>query len=251
MAQRLTTSVVSNKLVPKKKKPGVVAPGISGAPRAPTAPKPPSSGDVAKFLAAAARNSLGKPVEPFLQPEQSQENSDRFFQAGQSKGDITENLNKLSTDTGYQQTQIDRGLVKDQSATLDDAVARGIGQSSIKDGDIYDLQATAALRRNYLQTTLDNARIEGARRIKDIDDNWQQWVANRDKMSVANADAVPRAPNAGPSEADIKKFLDAVAKGQATTRANFIATAKKNAQKGKGFGNPLHRYPFRSRAWGG
>jgi hypothetical protein len=98
-------------------------------------------------------------------------------------------LDKLRIDTDFQKKEITKSEGQAKSATIDNMIARGLFRSSVKDGEIYDIQATASMRRNFLDTALSTAEIEtGVRKgqLRSRHDAIQSALARK---SVENAQA--------------------------------------------------------------
>lgn len=138
-------------------------------------------------------------VEPFWTGDQQAGYWDRYGQlAGlvgytapdgtYVPGSIDAELGALANDTTYQNTQLDKQQQAATTAAVDNAIARGLYQSSIKDADIFDITATAKLRKQYLNDKLNMARLEGARRKKQAGDNWTNFLSHGWlQMGVDNA----------------------------------------------------------------
>lgn len=134
------------------------------------------------------------PVTPFNTPEEIQQKADRFAQYQTGLFDIDYGLQKLSADTSFQKAGIDRNLRHDVSQTIDQMIARGLYQSSIKDGEVNDLNATAAMRKQYLDTTLNSATIDAGRRKQVLSDQWNSFLNTLNQLAVQHAQDIPPTP---------------------------------------------------------
>jgi hypothetical protein len=103
---------------------------------------------------------LNPTIEPFLTGNDMMEQADSNFNLESGLYDLDTALSKLSTDTEYNKKQITKSEGEAKSATVDNMIARGLFNSSVKDGEIYDIQATATMRRNFLDTTFKTAEME-------------------------------------------------------------------------------------------
>lgn len=174
-------------------------PGINLS-TAPVRPSTPSIGPASPYAAAgqaAADAAAHKTTAPFNTPDEQLEWSDRWAAHTGKLFDIDSALNTLRTDTDFQKANIDTQLAGNISTTVDNMIGRGLGQSSIKDGELNDLNATAMRRKSYLDTTLANADLaaNGPGGQKAIENGaWDAFINWYNQHAVANAQAVPVAP---------------------------------------------------------
>lgn len=105
---------------------------------------------------------------------------------------IDADLGKMTADTEFQTSKLDRDAERAQAQTVDQMAARGLSRSSVKDGELYDIEATTAIRKGFLKTALATAQLEAGRRKKIIADNWTTFKTAYDKKSVLNAAEVDK-----------------------------------------------------------
>jgi len=169
-------------------------PGVPGTPTVPTIGPGSQYGAAGAAAADAAQH---KAVTPFNTPDEQLAWSDRWAAHAGKLFDIDTALNNLRTDTEYQKAGIDSQLKGNISTTVDNMIGRGLDQSSIKDGELNDLQATAMRRKSYLDTTLANADLaaNGPGGQKAIENGaWDAFVNWYNQQAVGHAQEVPVAP---------------------------------------------------------
>lgn len=144
------------------------------------------------------------PVDPFLTPDQiiTQAQARGAFETGTQ--DVDNQLKNMSTDNDYQKGQLDKGAVQASAAENENAISRGLFQSSIRDAELFDIEATKSLRKQHLDDALNLAVSQGETRKKTLKDTWDAVSGALNTQAVLNAqdkgkDANPwqTAPTAG------------------------------------------------------
>jgi hypothetical protein len=155
---------------------------------------------------APAAPAPAAPVAPFLTAEDLFKHNDAWKSYGDQLAAIENELSDITTNTGFEigsfdaagnqtsQGQIDRNLQRNQSAASDNAAGRGLYKSSIKDAELFDLEATRNLRRTFLQGQLSAAAARAARMRTNLNDWWTNFLSNENTQAVQNAANVPAAP---------------------------------------------------------
>jgi hypothetical protein len=93
---------------------------------------------------------------------------------------------------------IGRNYLQGTDNTQNDAAARGIFQSSIKDGALADLAATKATMSSDVNTRVNNAQVFHDAPIKRINDWWTNFQEGMNAIKVTNAAEPPtRTPGPG------------------------------------------------------
>jgi hypothetical protein len=129
-------------------------------------------------------------IQPFQTSDDMMNVADSEFDLGQGLADLDKGFADLKTNVDYEKRQVDKSEVASKNTTIDDMIARGLGQSSIRDGEIYDIQATASMRRNFLDTTLGSAEIAlgtNKARLQKRHDDIQKAI---DQKAMENAAAL-------------------------------------------------------------
>lgn len=157
-------------------------------------------------------------VEPFNTPDEVSAWLTESGKVGDELYNIDESLGNLTLTTQYQagytddqgvyhQGTIDTAAAKSADSAVNDAVARGLGQSSIKDGEINDIASTAAIRKNFLNSTLAASVIRANTRKSQLGQELTDWKANDARSAAGNAEDV-NAPTP-PTEAQIDAWVTA------------------------------------------
>lgn len=145
-------------------------------------------------------------IQPFQTSSDMMQSADENFNLGQGLSDLDKSFADMKTNVDYEKTQVNKSEVNAKNTTIDNMIARGLGQSSIRDGEIYDIQATATMRRNFLDTTLGAAEIalgtnKGRlqKRAEDIQKAMsQKAIENAQQANDGTPDYVPgQEPTAG------------------------------------------------------
>lgn len=135
-------------------------------------------------------------VEPFATGEQQGLNAAKKSAWRQAIIDIDKSIADLKTSTDYQQTQLEKSKVSASDQVRSDTASRGFMGSSIQDADLFDIESTARLRKEFLNTNLDTASIAAINKKSAISDEEQGWDKAYGKMQVENAAGVET--NMGP-----------------------------------------------------
>jgi hypothetical protein len=75
------------------------------------------------------------------------------------KGSIDTGLEDLGSQTAIQKDQVDKSAKENTSSATDNAIARGLFQSSIKDATLIDIEAQRAIQQKFLDDRLSTATI--------------------------------------------------------------------------------------------
>lgn len=102
-------------------------------------------------------------IQPFM-------TGDDLMALAQARGDYESNvynldyeLEKLRNQTAQDQQETETTRVKGKGRADWDNAARGLATSSIRDAEMYDIDATAAIRKRFLETQLDTATLNTQR----------------------------------------------------------------------------------------
>lgn len=140
--------------------------------------------------AATTTTHSAPPVQPFLNPTQEgalqtieSNTSNKISALERAIGDATVNTNQ-----GLFNNQHTRDI-STQAANWNMA-ARGLFQSSIRDGDLNDIDATLAMRNNILNTNLNRLTVDNQGQITHANDLLGITHNQYNGLAVANAQAV-------------------------------------------------------------
>lgn len=160
-------------------------------------------------------NAPAGTVSPFLTPDQSQALNNMLSGANQTLINMGANYTNLAARTQQAAgslvngqldntgTMYHQGLVSSQAAN-DNAIARGLGASSIRDANLADISTTTMLNRMAMFSSLANQYAADQRTYGNIDSNIRANYGTYAQDAVANAQGItpvpqpPAAPAPGP-----------------------------------------------------
>lgn len=138
--------------------------------------------------AAAAQSQAKPPPSPFLTPEQLLQKSSMHRDMQKQIHDIDQALDRQRLEGEQQKSQADKSAKVDSAKAEESAIARGLFRSSIKDGDLYDIEATRQLRRKLFDDQLALSVAQADANKKYLQDWWdKEVVPNFNQMAVENA----------------------------------------------------------------
>ncbi len=115
--------------------------------------------------------------------------ADAQRQRDQAYGDLDFNLEKQRQETQFGQQDAERGRVKGADKTNNSMAGRGMFHSSMRDAELFDIDATAGLRKQMLQQQLDTQTLNSQRQKSVLDSSWTQYMAGLTQKQVENAKA--------------------------------------------------------------
>jgi hypothetical protein len=143
------------------------------------------------------------PPAPFSTPEQQAVYNDNWKALNDGLAEIENELRGLTTDITFEigefdasgkqvkEGEIDRNAKKASSGAQDEAVGRGIFHSSIKDAELFDIEATRNLRRTFLQGKLSEAQSKATRLKTNLEGWWNDYLTGTyQPQQVQNAQGV-------------------------------------------------------------
>lgn len=184
-------SVGAGKPAPKPPKPGI-GPG-----------KPaPSPGNLGSNTPVAGPGGGPPPTEvwnpgvptPTVQPFMTAEDMMAYAQARQQYEEGLFNLDynyaNQVTNATFEKEGIEKGRVKSKAESSDDMAARGLFRSSVRDADLFDIDATAEMRKTFLDTQLNTMKLNNDAQKVMMQGNWKLYEEGKGKKEVENAAGV-------------------------------------------------------------
>jgi hypothetical protein len=108
--------------------------------------------------------------------------------------DLDFQYQKSVADTTYQKGEITRGAVYGRRDASDELAARGLFRSSIRDGDLFDIDATAEIKKRFLDTSLDTLKLDTESKKAQLNSMWNDpvtgFMAGLELKKIANAAGV-------------------------------------------------------------
>lgn len=132
--------------------------------------------------------------QPFLNPDQSNQQIDTEDQYKQALWQMDTDYQNQSVQNEYDKSQIDKGATYGKRDTNDAMAGRGLSQSSIKDAEIFDIDATARARKQLMDNQLANMAVQNATRKEQLNTAFNDHQRAFNDMKVGNAAAVNATP---------------------------------------------------------
>lgn len=143
-----------------------------------------------RILKPAVAGVKSPDVQPFQRPEDQMNVSDRQAAMREAMFGIDNQLEQMRAQTQYDTGQIDKSAKYASRDTNDAMAARGLSQSSIKDAEIFDIEATARTRKEFLNSQLALADAQGQAQKLRLGDDFARFMEAMNKQMVANAGEV-------------------------------------------------------------
>ncbi len=129
-------------------------------------------------------------VDPFLTAEDLMAYAQARQQYEEGLLGLDQNYESQVINTGYEKEGIEKGRVKGRNESTEDAAGRGLFRSSIRDADLFDIDATAAMRSTFLDTQLNALKINTEAQKNTMAANWGRYQEGVNKKMVENAEGV-------------------------------------------------------------
>lgn len=133
-------------------------------------------------------------VAPFMTGEDMMAYAEARQAYEQQLADLDYSYATAVANTGYEKEQVTKGAVKGKSDANWDAAARGLFRSSIRDADLFDIDATAEMRKRFLDTQLDTLKLNTETQKAALDRMWNDpqtgYLHGLELKKIANAQGV-------------------------------------------------------------
>jgi hypothetical protein len=129
-------------------------------------------------------------VAPFMTPEDLMAYSAARQQYEEGLDNLDYNFGQKRIETTHEEGNIEKGRVYDRSSANNDLAARGLFRSSIRDGDLADIDATAEIRRKFLSDQMTALKLYTDNRKEDINARWSEYERGKASKEVQNAQGV-------------------------------------------------------------
>jgi hypothetical protein len=203
------------------------APGPAATP-AGAAPAPAAAGPVDTGPAAPVA------VDPFFTPDDLLAISQFDTDLKTKLEAIDFDLGNLETDTTLQKTNLEKDAKGSTAAAQDDAAARGIFRSSVKDASLYDIEASRSLSEKFLNDKLTAARTNAGTNKTILGTAKGEFDKAMAARKAANASGVNSAANSAWADAkatwEAAQPVKAAATGPAPANPTFKPPAPPKAQ---------------------
>lgn len=111
-------------------------------------------------------------IAPFLTGEDIMAYSEAKKSYENELSELDFNYANTVANTGYEKDQITKGAVQGKADTNWDMAGRGLARSSIRDADLFDIDATAEMRKTFLDTQLNTLKLTTETRKHSLDEAW-------------------------------------------------------------------------------
>lgn len=130
------------------------------------------------------------PAQPFLNPDQLLTQGQSQLQHDEGVQNYQDQIAQMMLNNKYSSQQIEQGRKKGVAGTQDDAAARGIFHSSIKDGQIFDINAQAATQQQSLADQLNALKLSAQAHITNLDSALTATQNALNQAAVQNASQI-------------------------------------------------------------
>lgn len=126
-------------------------------------------------------------IDPFMNDQDIKDNAEAGTQLFNTVATLDKALADMANDNMLKKVQINDQQRADSQSADESAAARGLFHSSIRDGDLFDIDATAALRKAELDTQLNTLSIENNRQKDVALGAWREFQDTLGQKMVENA----------------------------------------------------------------
>jgi hypothetical protein len=172
-------------------------------------------------------------VAPFMTPEDLMAYAAARQQYEEGLGNLDYNYTQSAINTGYEEGEVEKGRIGNKASANDDLAARGLFRSSVRDGDLADIDATAEIRRKFLSDNLTSLHLYTEAQKEHLNTNWTEYEKGKSAKEVQNAQGV---------QANMPKFAVEPSWSKAAPAAPKPAapTNKANNKPTFGVGQPIN-----------
>lgn len=128
----------------------------------------------ANVLVPGSPGVQNAPVQPFLTPQQMLEWGEGQQHKKENLAEFASNLINAETQEAYEAENVAKEGLLNHTRSGENLTARGLFHSSIRDGDLADIDAATALKKKFLETNLENLKITTKGKEALINDQWEK-----------------------------------------------------------------------------
>lgn len=130
-------------------------------------------------------------VNPYLTADDLMAYAEARKQYEEGLSLLDRELSESSTNTNFEQAELKRNAVQGKVSSSDEFAGRGMFKSSVRDADLFDIDATAELKRQFLDTKLNTTKLNVEARKRSLQDWWSNpqtgFLHNLELKKVENA----------------------------------------------------------------
>lgn len=128
--------------------------------------------------------------QPFLTQQDVEEYSEAREQYESGLHELDQNFEQTKHGNEYETAEIEKGRVSEVDHENWDAAGRGLFKSSIRDGDLADIDATAEIKKKFLSDSLATLKIYNDGQKAAQEAKWHQYERALNRKEVENAEGV-------------------------------------------------------------
>lgn len=129
-------------------------------------------------------------VQPFLTADDIRQFSEARKQYEEGLHQLDYNLETSSANEGYEKEQISKSAVSGKVEHSEDFAARGLFRSSVRDADLFDIDATAEMRKTFLDTQLNTLKLHTESEKATAAARWGEYEGAVNAKKIENAEGV-------------------------------------------------------------
>lgn len=127
---------------------------------------------------------------PFLTQQDIEEYAEAREQYEEGLKSLDRNYETTKHNNEYEEAEIEKGRVVGRNNENWDAAARGLFKSSIRDGDLADIDATAEIKKKFLSDSLAALAVYNEGQKKAQEAKWARYEEGLHRKEVENAEGV-------------------------------------------------------------
>lgn len=127
-------------------------------------------------------------IEPYMNAEDLMNYAQRRQEYEDSLHESAYNYETSAINTAYEEGNIAKGARDAQNSSEYNFAGRGLGHSSIRDADLFDIQATASLKKTYLDSQLHSLKLNTEAKKTALESNWGTYEKGLNQKMVQNAE---------------------------------------------------------------
>lgn len=151
---------------------------------------PPQSGGQATPTEVWNPGVENPPVQPFLTQEDIEKYAEAREQYEEGLKTLDRNYETQKHSNEYEEGEIEKGRIVGRDNENWDAAGRGLFRSSIRDGDLADIDATAEIKKKFLSDSLSALAVYNEGQKKAQEAKWARYEEGLHRKEVENAEGV-------------------------------------------------------------
>jgi len=157
-----------------------------------TKPQPTGSGNnrANEYTETVIPGVENKPVAPFLTQQDIEEYAEAREQYEMGLKELDENYESQKHNNEGEEVEIEKGRIGGKARENWDAAGRGLFNSSIRDADLADIDATAEIKKKFLSDQLTSLALYNEGQKTAMGNKWHRYEEALHRKEVQNAEEV-------------------------------------------------------------